>query len=191
MHTIKAMCVNIVKEKTKPTSGEPTEYQCLQMLTQGPFIHTITGKIVWTKKINFRGIDCQGVQLLSKSGKYSNLTKLIDDNLETKYTIGQEISTTAFPEIISKNGRTHLFFSVVPDTHTFDSYEPHLEKVIDWSNTKWQLDKLLTLPVRFTTWMSTHRTGINYTIINNDTEDSSQPDYMVNEPQKQASGIKI
>ncbi|MFC1819859.1 hypothetical protein ACFLZG_02080 [Thermodesulfobacteriota bacterium] len=164
MHVIKGICVNVVKEETDPKDGrEKQEYQVLQVIRKGNFIHQIKGVVQDVKEVTDRGILMNGISLMTNGGRYMKIEKILDEDTERKYPIGKEIEVFAVPEIRDNGGRPEVFFRVTDPDQEIEG-NTILKSIKDWSNEKWPLNKELSLKVRYRAYLGKKYNDLGYTI---------------------------
>ena len=163
-HVVKCTIVKVVKDKTR--SENPKEYQVLQAIRKGEFVHKITGTIADMIEFNDNGLPAKGLSLLNDTDKFMRMDKIIDTTEENfeNYKIGKEITIFTTPEVRNNNGKPETFFRVVEEGIKFD-LEPHLTQLKDWENRNWKTGKELELEVKFRAFVSNRRNGLEYTVM--------------------------
>lgn len=167
MHTITGRCVKVVDETTNPKDGkEKKKYKVLQVLCPGLFTHQIKGIVQSVDAVSLQGQALQGISLLNNGGKYMKIDKVLDNELDHKYSPGKEVTIHAIPEIRINKGRPELFFRVVDPEDDQDRGESRLVSIRDWDNGKWQENKELNLNIKFRPFITKNGTGLDYAIQN-------------------------
>jgi len=165
MHIIKGTCVNVVKEKTRGKDGnEGKDFQVLQIIRNGAFIHRIKGVVQQVREVTDHGVVMNGIMIMTNGGRYMRIEKILDEDLDKKYTPGKEIEVNAVPDIRNKGGRPEVFFKVIDPDEENDLGQIHLKSVKDWTNGKWPLNKELNLNVRFRPFLGERYSDLDYAI---------------------------
>lgn len=163
-HKIKCTVVKVVTQKTK--SENPKDYQVLQVIKRGQFVHRITGTVADVIDFNDNGLPAKGVSLLNDTDNFMRMDKLIDTNEDNfdSYKNGKEVTVYTIPEVRNNQGKPETYFRVVEEDFKFEE-EMHLSQIKDWENRKWAIGKELDLDVKFRAYVSQRKNGLEYTVM--------------------------